>query len=161
MTAATAARPPAGTDTIAVLDPATGAEIGTIPAGDAGTVDAAVRAARAAQVHADDGAVRRHGQLAAAPRHDHALQREPLAMADDGQPRRRERVVGQLAGIEAHAVADPCLPGLRDVHQLDGAGRVGDPELDGREPFRGPGQPEDICRSASTPPSTRRSTCAS
>ncbi len=35
--------------TLTILDPSTGEEVGTIPAGDAATVDAAVRAARAAQ----------------------------------------------------------------------------------------------------------------
>src|SRR3954453_13714072 len=47
MTAAPTA--PAATDTIAVLDPSTGEEIGTIPAGDAAAADAAARAARDAQ----------------------------------------------------------------------------------------------------------------
>src|SRR4051794_33784021 len=47
MTAATTA--PGATDTIAVLDPSTGGEIGAIPAGDAAAADAAARAARAAQ----------------------------------------------------------------------------------------------------------------
>src|SRR4051795_3872347 len=50
MTAATtaaSAAPPAGAGTIAVLDPSTGEEIGTIPAGDAAAADRAVRAAHA------------------------------------------------------------------------------------------------------------------
>src|SRR3954452_2203944 len=47
MTATTSAPPAA--DTIAVLDPSTGEEIGAIPAGDAAAADAAARAARAAQ----------------------------------------------------------------------------------------------------------------
>src|SRR3954449_692431 len=47
MTAATTA--PDATETIAVLDPSTGEEIGAIPAGDAAAADAAARAARAAQ----------------------------------------------------------------------------------------------------------------
>src|SRR4051794_8372004 len=47
MTAAPTA--PAATDTIAVLDPSTGEEIGAIPAGDAAAADAAAPAASAAQ----------------------------------------------------------------------------------------------------------------
>src|SRR5919206_252471 len=40
-TATTAAQPPAAAETIAVLDPSTGEEIGTIPAGDAAAADRA------------------------------------------------------------------------------------------------------------------------
>src|SRR5919202_1158321 len=66
MTAATTApQPPAATgETIAVLDPSTGAQIGAIPAGDPAAADRAVRAARAAQP-AWAGRAREHaGELA-------------------------------------------------------------------------------------------------
>jgi len=45
MTAATTTAPDT-TDTIAVIDPSTGEEIGTIPAGSATAADTAARAAR-------------------------------------------------------------------------------------------------------------------
>ena len=116
MTAATAARPPAGTDTIAVLDPATGAEIGTIPAGDAAAADAAVRAARAAQpAWARRPAAERAELLKAAARRarEHAAEIAALQSRENGRALEESRagVDAGIGAIEQYAELGPLHRG--------------------------------------------------
>src|SRR3954447_20797385 len=104
MTAATTAPQPAATDaTIAVLDPSTAEEIGTIPAGDAAAADRAVRAARAAQpAWARRPAAERAELLkaAAARAREHAGELAELVSRENGRPVDESRG-GGAAGIGA------------------------------------------------------------
>src|SRR3954463_15115317 len=92
MTAATtaaSAAPPAGAGTIAVLDPATGEEIGTIPAGDAAAADRAVRAARAAQPGGGPRPAAGRAEVlkaAAARVREHAAELAELVARENGRP---------------------------------------------------------------------------
>src|SRR3954471_19484693 len=128
MTAATTApQPAAAAETIAVLAPATGEEIGTIPAGDAAAADRAVRAAHAAQPAwarrpaAERGealkaaAAPRGGALkAAAPRaREHAGELAELVTRENGRPLDESRggVEAGIGGIEQYAELGPLHGG--------------------------------------------------
>src|SRR3954468_19451878 len=116
MTAATAPPPPAAAETIAVLDPATGEEIGTIPAGDAAAADRAVRAARAAQpAWARRPAAGRAERLKApAPRaREHAAELAELVARENGRPVDESRggVDAGIGGIEQYAELGPLHRG--------------------------------------------------
>jgi acyl-CoA reductase-like NAD-dependent aldehyde dehydrogenase len=106
---------PADTGTIAVLDPATGAEIGTIPAGDPAAADAAARAARAAQpAWAQRPAAERADLLKAAARR--ARERvDELAVL---QSRENGRPLGESrAGVEAGLGAIEQYADLGPLHR--------------------------------------------
>src|SRR3954452_8371367 len=115
MTAATtaaSAAPPAATKTISVLDPSTGEEIGTIPAGDAAAAERAARAARAAQPAwarrpAAEGAV----LLKAAARRarEHAGELAELVARENGRPVDESRggVEAGIGAIEQYAELGP------------------------------------------------------
>src|SRR3954462_15055928 len=126
MTAATTA--PEATETIAVLDPSTGEEIGTIPAGDAAAADAAARAARAAQRDwARRPAAERADLLKAAARRarDHAAELAELQSRENGRPLEESRagVDAGIGAIEQYAELGPlhrgrALNGNRDATDL-------------------------------------------
>src|SRR3954447_12447318 len=119
MTAATtaaSAAPPAGAGTIAVLDPSTGEEIGTIPAGDAAAADRAVRAAHAAQpAWARRPAAERGDALraAAARAREHAGELAELVARENGRPLDESRggVEAGIEGIEQYAEIGPLHRG--------------------------------------------------
>src|SRR4051812_41688819 len=117
MTAATTApQPAAAAETIAVLDPATGEEIGTIPAGDAAAADRAVRAARAAQsAWARRPAAERAELLkaAAARAREHAAELAELVARENGRPVDESRggVDAGIGGIEQYAELGPLHRG--------------------------------------------------
>jgi acyl-CoA reductase-like NAD-dependent aldehyde dehydrogenase len=117
MTAATTAPQPApATETIAVLDPATGEEIGTIPAGDADAADRAVRAARAAQpAWARRPAAERAELLkaAAARAREHAGEIAELVSRENGRPVDESRggVEAGIGAIEQYAELGPLHRG--------------------------------------------------
>jgi succinate-semialdehyde dehydrogenase/glutarate-semialdehyde dehydrogenase len=121
MHASTAPARPA-TDTIGVLDPATGEEIGTIPAGDAAAADTAARAARAAQpAWARRPAAERAELLkaAAARARAHAAEIAELQSRENGRPLQESR-----AGVEAGIGAIEQYAELGPVHRgraLNGA----------------------------------------
>jgi succinate-semialdehyde dehydrogenase/glutarate-semialdehyde dehydrogenase len=126
MTAATTA--PAATDTIAVLDPSTGEEIGAIPAGDPAAADAAVRAARAAQpAWARRPAAERAELLkaAAARARAHVDELAALVSRENGRPvdESRAGVEAGIGAIEQYAELGPLhrgrsLNGARDATDL-------------------------------------------
>jgi succinate-semialdehyde dehydrogenase/glutarate-semialdehyde dehydrogenase len=119
MTAATTAAsvaPSAGAETIAVLDPSTGAEIGTIPAGDAAAADRAVRAAHAAQpAWARRPAAERAELLKAAAARARARLDElaELVSRENGRPvdESRAGVEAGIGGIEQYAELGPLHRG--------------------------------------------------
>ena len=117
MTAATTdAHPAHATDTIAVLDPSTGEEIGTIPAGDAAAADAAARAARAAQPDwAGRPAAERAELLKAAAARARARLDElaELVSRENGRPvdESRAGVEAGIGGIEQYAELGPLHRG--------------------------------------------------
>src|SRR3954447_6406561 len=117
MTAATTApQPAAAAETIAVLDPATGEEIGTIPAGDAAAADRAVRAARAAQpAWARRPAAERAELLkaAAARAREHAAELAELLARETARPVDESRggVDAGMGGIEQSAELGPLHRG--------------------------------------------------
>jgi succinate-semialdehyde dehydrogenase/glutarate-semialdehyde dehydrogenase len=113
MTAMTA---PAATDTIAVLDPSTGEEIGAIPAGDAAAADAAVRAARAAQpAWARRPAAERAELLKAAAgrAREHVDELAALVSRENGRPVDESRggVEAGIGAIEQYAELGPLHRG--------------------------------------------------
>jgi acyl-CoA reductase-like NAD-dependent aldehyde dehydrogenase len=126
MTAATAA--PAAADTIAVLDPSTGEEIGAIPAGDAAAADAAARAARAAQpAWARRPAAERAELLkaAAARARPHVDELASIVSRENGRPVDESRggVEAGIGAIEQYAELGPlhrgrALNGARDATDL-------------------------------------------
>src|SRR5688500_16056942 len=90
---------PAATATLDVLDPATGAVLGTIPAGDADAADAAARAARAAQPSWRRTPPGERGALlkeAARRLRAHVKELAALQTAENGRPLAESR-----AGVEA------------------------------------------------------------
>src|SRR3954470_12695204 len=99
MTAAPTA--PAASETIAVLDPSTGEEIGTIPAGDPAAADAAARAARAAE---RDWARRPAADRAGAGRPGGGPQRGGLRGAP---PRRARAHADELAALQSRENGRP------------------------------------------------------
>jgi succinate-semialdehyde dehydrogenase/glutarate-semialdehyde dehydrogenase len=106
---------PADTDTIAVLDPATGEEIGTIPAGDPASADAAAGAARAAQPDwARRPAADRAGLLkaAAARAREHVDELAELQTRENGRPLAESR-----AGVEAGIGAIDQYAELGPLHR--------------------------------------------
>jgi succinate-semialdehyde dehydrogenase/glutarate-semialdehyde dehydrogenase len=114
MTAATTV--PAATDTIAVLDPSTGEEIGAIPAGDAAAADAAARAARAAQpAWARRPSAERAELLkaAAARARAHVDELAELVSRENGRPVDESRggVEAGIGGIEQYAELGPLHRG--------------------------------------------------
>src|SRR3954471_10637811 len=119
MTAATtaaSAAPPAGAGTIAVLDPSTGEEIGTIPAGDAAAADRAVRAAHAAQpAWARRPAAERAELLkaAAARAREHAGELAELVARENGRALDESRggIEAGIGGIEQYAEIGPLHRG--------------------------------------------------
>jgi acyl-CoA reductase-like NAD-dependent aldehyde dehydrogenase len=118
MTAATTARqPPAATgETIAVLDPSTGEQIGTIPAGDPAAADRAVRAAFAAQpAWARRPAAERAELLKAAARRAraHAGELAALVSRENGRPVDESRggVQAGIGAIEQYAELGPLHRG--------------------------------------------------
>jgi succinate-semialdehyde dehydrogenase/glutarate-semialdehyde dehydrogenase len=117
MTAATTAPEPATTtETIAVVDPATGEEIGTIPAGDPAAADAAARAARAAQpAWARRPAAERAELLnaAAARAREHAGELAELQSRENGRPLDESRagVEAGIGAIEQYAELGPLHRG--------------------------------------------------
>src|SRR3954465_12437559 len=126
MTAATTA--PEATETIAVLDPSTGAEIGTIPAGDAAAAHAAARAARAAQRDWARRPAAERAELlkaAAGRARDHAAELAELQSRENGRSL-DESGAGVDAGIgaiEQYAELGPlhrgrALNGNRDATDL-------------------------------------------
>jgi acyl-CoA reductase-like NAD-dependent aldehyde dehydrogenase len=127
MTAATAA-PPAATDTIAVLDPSTGEEIGTIPAGDAAAADAAARAARAAQPEWARRPAAERAELlkaAAGRARAHVDELAALVARENGRPvdESRAGVEAGIGAIEQYAELGPlhrgrALNGNRDATDL-------------------------------------------
>src|SRR4051812_28257998 len=131
MTAATTApQPAAAAETIAVLDPATGEEIGTIPAGDAAAADRAVRAARAAQsAWARRPAAERAELLkaAAARAREHAAELAELVARENGRPVDESRggVDAGIGGIEQDAELRPPHPGRAPDGAGGGAGLMG------------------------------------
>src|SRR3954447_2757437 len=116
MTAATTAQPAAAAETIAVLDPSTGEEIGTIPAGDATAADRAVRAARAAQ---PAWARRAAAERAAPPKPaagraaEHAGALAELVSRENGRPVDESRggVDAGIGAIEQYAELGPLHRG--------------------------------------------------
>src|SRR5215210_1670501 len=117
-----ATQAPAATDTIAVLDPATGERIGTIPAGDPAAADAAARAARAAQpAWARRPAAERAELLKAAARRA----RERLDELAELQSRENGRPLAESrAGVEAGIGAIEQYAELGPLHRgraLNGA----------------------------------------
>jgi len=107
---------PADTETIAVLDPATGAEIGTIPAGDPGAADAAARAARAAQpAWSHRPAAERAELLKAAARRarEHVDELAELQSRENGRPLGESRagVEAGIGAIEQYAELGPLHRG--------------------------------------------------
>jgi acyl-CoA reductase-like NAD-dependent aldehyde dehydrogenase len=121
MHASTAPAAP-GTDTIGVLDPATGEEIGTIPAGDAAAADTAARAARAAQAAWARRPAAERAELlkaAAARARAHAAEIAELQSRENGRPLDESR-----AGVEAGIGAIEQYAELGPVHRgraLNGA----------------------------------------
>jgi acyl-CoA reductase-like NAD-dependent aldehyde dehydrogenase len=114
MTAATTA--PEATETIAVLDPATGEEIGTIPAGDAAAADAAARAARAAQRDWARRAAAERAELlkgAARRAREHADELAELQSRENGRPLEESRagVDAGIGAIEQYAELGPLHRG--------------------------------------------------
>src|SRR3954470_18770488 len=125
MTAATAPQPAAAAETIAVLDPSTGEEIGTIPGGDAAAADRAVRAAHAAQpAWARRPAAERGDALkaAAARAREHAGELAELVHRENGRPLDESRggVEAGIGGIEQYAELGP-LHGGRALNGAWGA----------------------------------------
>jgi succinate-semialdehyde dehydrogenase/glutarate-semialdehyde dehydrogenase len=126
MTATTTA--PEATDTIAVLDPSTGEEIGTIPAGSAAAADAAACAARDAQpAWARRPAAERAEFLkaAAARARAHADELAELVARENGRPvdESRAGVEAGIGAIEQYAELGPLhggrsLNGDRDATDL-------------------------------------------
>jgi acyl-CoA reductase-like NAD-dependent aldehyde dehydrogenase len=124
---ASTAPAPAATDTIAVLDPATGERIGTIPAGDPAAADAA-RAARGAQPEwARRPAAERAEVLKAAARRarEHADELAALQTRENGRPLAESRagVEAGIGAIEQYAELGPLhrgrsLNGNRDATDL-------------------------------------------
>src|SRR3954447_3914836 len=107
---------PAATDTIAVLDPSTGEEIGAIPAGDAAAADAAVRAARAAQPGWARRPAAERGELlkaAAARARAHADELAALVSRENGRPLDESRggVGAGIGAIEQYAGLGPLHRG--------------------------------------------------
>src|SRR5215210_3577797 len=107
-----ATQAPAATDTIAVLDPATGEEIGTIPAGDPAAADAAARAARAAQPDwARRPAAERADVLKTAARRarEHVDELSELQSRENGRPlgESRSGVEAGIGAIEQYAELGP------------------------------------------------------
>jgi acyl-CoA reductase-like NAD-dependent aldehyde dehydrogenase len=107
---------PAATDTIAVLDPATGEQIGTIPAGDPAAADAAARAARAAQpAWARRPAAERAELLKAAARRarEHVDELAELQSRENGRPLAESRggVEAGIGAIEQYAELGPLHRG--------------------------------------------------
>src|SRR4051794_8494899 len=114
MTATTSAPPAA--DTIAVLDPSTGEEIGAIPAGAAASADAAGRAARAAQPEwARRSAAERAEALkaAVARARDHVDELAQLVSRENGRPVDESRggVEAGIGAIEQYAELGPLHRG--------------------------------------------------
>jgi acyl-CoA reductase-like NAD-dependent aldehyde dehydrogenase len=104
------------TDSIDVLDPATGERLGTIPAGSAEAADAAVRAARAAQpdwARTDPAA--RAGLLKAAAQRlrEHAGELAELQTREGGKPLADSRggVEAGIGAIEQYAELGPLHRG--------------------------------------------------
>jgi acyl-CoA reductase-like NAD-dependent aldehyde dehydrogenase len=126
MTAATTA--PAAAGTLAVLDPRTGEEIATIPAGDAAAADAAARAARSAQPDwARRPAAERADILKAAARRarDHVDDLAELQARENGRPLDESRagVEAGIGAIEQYAELGPlhrgrALNGARNATDL-------------------------------------------
>jgi acyl-CoA reductase-like NAD-dependent aldehyde dehydrogenase len=126
MTATTTA--PEATDTIAVLDPSTGEEIGTIPAGSAAAADAAACAARDAQpAWARRPAAERAELLKAATARAraHADELAELVARENGRPvdESRAGVEAGIGAIEQYAELGPLhggrsLNGDRDATDL-------------------------------------------
>src|SRR4051795_7299443 len=126
MTAAPTA--PEATETIAVLDPSTGDEIGTLPAGDGAAASAAARAARAAQPDwARRPAAERAELLKAAAARARARVDElaELVSRENGRPvdESRAGVEAGIGGIEQYAELGPqhrgrSLNGNRDATDL-------------------------------------------
>src|SRR3954471_11849531 len=119
MTAAPTA--PAAAETIAVLDPSTGEEIATIPAGDAAAADAAARADRAAQPGWARRPAGERGELlkAAARRaRAHAAEIAALQSRENGRPLEESRagVDAGIGAIEQYAELGPLHRG----HALNG-----------------------------------------
>src|SRR4051812_40785036 len=119
MTAAPTA--PAASETIAVLDPSTGEEIGTTPAGDPAAADAAARAARAAERDwARRPAAERAEVLKAAARRAraHADELAALQSRENGRPLEESRagVDAGIGAIEQYAELGPLHRG----HALNG-----------------------------------------
>src|SRR4051795_331206 len=119
MTAAPTA--PEATETIAVLDPSTGDEIGTLPAGDPAAADAAARAARAAQRDwARRPAAERAEVLKAAARRAraHADELAALQSRENGRLLEESRggVEAGIGAIEQYAELGPLHRG----HALNG-----------------------------------------
>src|SRR3954447_10526935 len=119
MTAAPTA--PAAAETIAVLDPSTGEEIATIPAGDDAAADAAARAARAAQRDwARRPAAERAELLKAAARRAraHVDELAELQSRENGRPLEESRggVEAGIGAIEQYAELGPLHRG----HALNG-----------------------------------------
>src|SRR5690349_18197524 len=117
MTAATTApHTAAAAETIAVLDPSTGEEIGTIPAGDEATADRAARAARAAQpAWARRPAAERAELLKAAAQRAraHADELAQLVSRENGRPVDESRggVDAGIGAIEQYAELGPLHRG--------------------------------------------------
>jgi succinate-semialdehyde dehydrogenase/glutarate-semialdehyde dehydrogenase len=101
--------------TLDVLDPATGEVLGAIPAGDEAAVDAAVRAARAAQPGwARTAPGERGGRLKEAARRlrDHVDELAELQSAENGRPLDESR-----AGVEAGVGAIEQYAELGPLHR--------------------------------------------
>jgi succinate-semialdehyde dehydrogenase/glutarate-semialdehyde dehydrogenase len=117
MIALTAAPEPAvHTDQIPVLDPATGEELATIPAGSPEAADAAVRAARAAQpAWARTAPAERGAVLKAAARRlrEHAEELAELQTREGGKPLADSRggVEAGIGAIEQYAELGPLHRG--------------------------------------------------
>ncbi|HEX2104243.1 MAG TPA: aldehyde dehydrogenase family protein [Solirubrobacteraceae bacterium] len=124
---ASTASAPAATGAIAVLDPATGEQIGTIPAGDPAAADAAARAARAAQPEwARRPAAERAELLKAAARRarEHVDELAALQTRENGRPLAESR-----AGVEAGIGAIEQYAELGPLHRgraLNGAWNAAD-----------------------------------
>src|SRR3954467_8795175 len=117
MSAVTPTTPHAGAVTIPVLDPATGEELGAIPAGDERTVDAAVRAAADAQHDwARTSPADRAGVLKEAARRLRAgdvLDRlAEMQTREGGKP-----LADSRGGVEAGGRADAHAAGLGPLHR--------------------------------------------
>jgi succinate-semialdehyde dehydrogenase/glutarate-semialdehyde dehydrogenase len=115
MSAPTASAP-AATDTIPVLDPATGERIGSIPAGDPAAVDTAVRAARAAKAAWARRPAAERAELlkaAACRAREHVEELAELQSRENGRPLAESRggVEAGIGAIEQYAELGPLHRG--------------------------------------------------